>query len=286
MLKKFALFLFLCSASLLNAENIAVVAAENFYGNVAQQIGEPYVTVTSILNNPSQDPHLFSSSTSTAKAIANASLIIYNGIDYDPWMKHLIEANTKKTKQIIVAADLIGKKEGDNPHIWYDPNTMLACADELVKKYVLLDPIHQDSYNDQLQKFTDDYQPFLSLVQEMQEQYEGTAVIATEPVFNYMAKALGLKMYGLGFQRSIMNDSAPSADDIADFENKLRKQEVKVLIYNNQTVSPMTERMKSIAKNAGIPIVGVSETLPAKKNYVEWMIDQLHDLDQALKTGK
>ena len=109
---------------------VHIVAAENFYGRISAQIGGNYVEVISILNNPQQDPHLFSSNPVTARAVANADIIIYNGLGYDPWINNLIASAQSKNNHIIVAASLTGKKMGDNPHIWYDPKTMLAVARE------------------------------------------------------------------------------------------------------------------------------------------------------------
>ena len=106
------------------AEPIHIVAAENFYGDIAQQIGGPTVKVTSILSNPDTDPHLFEASPSVARSLSDAQIVIYNGIDYDPWMADLLDASKAPDRKSIVVADLIGKKSGDNPHIWYDPVTM------------------------------------------------------------------------------------------------------------------------------------------------------------------
>ena len=110
---------------------IPIVAAENFYGDVAGQIGGAEVTVTSILNSPDQDPHLFETSPSVGRMVSAARIVIYNGIDYDPWMRKLLAATSGVKRTTIVVADLVGRKPGDNPHIWYDPATMLALAKAL-----------------------------------------------------------------------------------------------------------------------------------------------------------
>ncbi len=132
------------------AASIAVVAAENFYGGVAQQIGTPHVAVTSILSNPDQDPHLFEVSPLTARALYAARIVVYNGIDYDPWMAKLSGATASHDRQIIVAADLVGRKTGDNPHIWYDPKTMPAVAGALAEALSAADPVHMSDYQQRL----------------------------------------------------------------------------------------------------------------------------------------
>ena len=107
---------------------IDVVAAENFYGSVAQEIGGDRVSVTSILNNPDQDPHLFEVSPAIIRQIAAARVVIYNGADYDPWIEKLLKVTAKPGRVAIVEADLMNRKDGDNPHLWYDPATMPAVA--------------------------------------------------------------------------------------------------------------------------------------------------------------
>jgi len=263
------------------AEPIHIIAAENFYGDIAAKLGGNYVSVDSILNNPKQDPHLFSINPAIAKAITHADIIIYNGLDYDSWMENLITANSQK-KLVIVVADLMKKKSGDNPHIWYDPNTMLVYATYLVKQLSLLDVQHKDYFQQQLTLFKQQYQLLINKVIIDKTKWLHTPVIATEPVFNDMANTLGLTMYGLHFQLSVMNDTEPSAADIKDFQNKLMTRSVKVLIINNQVSDPLTQRMEEIAQKANIPIVGVSETEPPMQDYFTWMRDQLINLEKAL----
>ncbi|HVV68097.1 MAG TPA: zinc ABC transporter substrate-binding protein [Gammaproteobacteria bacterium] len=286
MLKKIILILLLIFSTSLFAKPITIVAAENFYGDIAQQIGGPYVTVTHILNNPNQDPHLFSSNPSTAKSIATADLVIYNGLDYDPWMANLLAPTPLKPRQVIVVADLLRKKRGDNPHIWYDPVVMLTFADNLTQKLSQMDPQHQNWYQQQFTQFKQQYSALSHQMTALKQQLQNVPVIATEPVFNEMAKALGLKMYGNSFQLSVMNDTEPSANDIRDFEDKLQTHQVKVLIYNNQVNNPLTENLRHLAEKMSIPVVGVSETQPVGQDYFSWMQHELNELAEALGKQK
>lgn len=265
------------------AKPIRIVAAENVYGDMAQQIGGQYVQVLSIMNNPNQDPHLFSANIPTAKAIANADVIIYNGIDYDPWMENLIAANTQNNdKIIIIVANLANKKAGDNPHIWYDPHIMLIFAEDLTQNLSKLDESHQKYYQQNLDNFKKNNQKLTTKIDQLKNQYKNISIIATEPVFGYMSEILGFKMLGDKFQMSIMNNTSPSVEETKNFEDKLRLHSVKLLIYNKQVSNPVTQRMQSIARQSGIPVVGVNETQPADQNYVTWMLSQLDNIDKAL----
>ncbi|WP_321894689.1 metal ABC transporter solute-binding protein [Paraburkholderia heleia] len=268
---------------------IAVVAAENFYGDVAKQIGGNYVDVTSILSNPDQDPHLFEASPKTARALQNARVVVYNGADYDPWMSKLLGATGAGTngtsRTTIVAADLVGKKAGDNPHLWYDPKTMPAVARAVSAALGAADPAHKSVYDANLATFLASLQPVDAKVAALRARYRGQPVTATEPVFGYLSDAIGLDMRNLRFQLAAMNDTEASASDIAAFERDLRERRVRVLIYNSQATEALTRRMLALAKASNVPSVSVTETQPAGVNFQQWMLAQLDSLDKALAVG-
>ena len=268
---------------------IAVVAAENFYGDVVKQIGGNYVDVTSILSNPDQDPHLFEASPKTARALQNARVVVYNGADYDPWMTKLLGATgggkSANNRTTIVAADLVGKKAGDNPHLWYDPKTMPAVARAVSAALGAADPAHKSVYDANLATFLASLQPVDAKVAALRARYQGQPVTATEPVFGYMSDAIGLDMRNLRFQLATMNDTEASASDIAAFERDLRERRVRVLIYNSQATEALTRRMLALAKQSKVPSVSVTETQPAGVNFQQWMLVQLDSLDKALAAG-
>ena len=269
-------------ASSAQADPIAVVAAENFYGDIAQQIGGADVAVTSILTNPDQDPHLFEASPSVGRAVSAARIIIYNGIDYDPWMEKLLGAARSTDRKAIVVADLAGKKTGDNPHVWYDPATMLALAGTLSQVLIADDPGHRAGYEQRLARFQDSVKPIQAKISRLRQRLAGTPVTATEPVFGYMFDALGMQVRNRSFQLAVMNNTEPSASDIAAFESDLKTHQVRLLIYNSQATDPIADRMEKIAKASQIPVVGAAETEPAGMNYQSWMLSELDAVDRAL----
>lgn len=265
-----------------SAPAIPVVAAENFYGDVARQIGGAQVAVTSILSNPDQDPHLFEASPKTARALQQARVVIYNGADYDPWMTKLLGASPSARRTTIVAAQLVGKKAGDNPHLWYDPRTMPAVASAISHALVAADPAHKKRYETNLAAFLHSLAPLHAKIAALHQRYAGTPVTATEPVFGYMSEALGLAMRNLPFQMAMMNDTEASASAIAAFERDLKERRVRVLIYNRQATEALTQRMLKLAQQSRVPTVSVSETQPSDMSFQQWMMTQLNALDNAL----
>jgi zinc/manganese transport system substrate-binding protein len=269
-------------AALAQSAPIPVVAAENFYGDVAKQLGSDHVAVTSILSNPDQDPHLFEASPKTARDLHRAALVVYNGADYDPWMEKLLAASKNEKRVVIVAADVVGKKAGDNPHLWYDPQTMPAVAKQIVDALDRADPAHKSEYDANLARFLASLGPIDDKINALKLKYQGAAVTATEPVAGYLCDALGLTMRNARFQLAVMNDTEPAASDIAAFEQDLRGKRVRVLIYNAQAVTKLTQRMLTLATQSQVPAVSVTETEPAGKDYQQWMSAQVDALAQAL----
>jgi zinc/manganese transport system substrate-binding protein len=261
---------------------LSIVAAENFYGEVAQRIGGPQVAVTSILSNPNQDPHLFEVTPSTARAVSTANIVVVNGAAYDPWMNTLLKASQNPKRAVLDVASVTGHKIGDNPHLWYEPGTMPTVARVLTAELTLRDPPNAEAYRQRHNEFVSSLAPLTEKMASLKARFAGAPVTATEPVFGYMAGALGLDMRNGGFQLAIMNATEPSPRQVAAFEKDLRQRTVKVLIYNSQVSDDTTSRLKRIAEECGVPVVGVTETMPAGTNYVQWMIDQLDALQAAL----
>jgi zinc/manganese transport system substrate-binding protein len=261
---------------------IAIVAAQNFYGDIARQIGGDRVSVASIMSNPDQDPHLFETTPGVVRQIADARIVIVNGANYDPWMDKLIAAARRPGRTIISAAQLVNTKPGDNPHLWYAPATMPAVARAIAAALTQADSAHAADYAARLASTLTDLDRVAQRVAQIKTKHAGKPVTATEPVFGPMATALGLTMRNQNFQLAMMNDTEPSARDVAAFEDDLKNGKVKALIYNKQVSEKLTERMMAIAAKAKVPVVGVTETQPADVSFAGWMLGELDALDKAL----
>jgi zinc/manganese transport system substrate-binding protein len=261
---------------------LKLVAAENFYGDVAHQIGGPQVKVVSVLSNPDQDPHLFETSPAVLRQLADAKIVIYNGADYDPWMPRLLKATRRPDRAVIVVADLVRKKVAGNPHLWYDPPTMPAAARAIAAAFSKNDPAHAADYQARLEIFLASLKPLNNKISAIRKKHAGSPVTASEPVFGYMAAALGLKMRSEKFQLSIMNDTEPSARDVAAFERDLKQHKVRVLFYNKQASDKIVLRLVDIARAAKVPVVGVTELVPPGMNFQDWMLHELDDTEKAL----
>ena len=261
---------------------LVVVAAENFYGDIARQIGGNQAAVASIMTNPDQDPHLFETTPAVVRQLASAKIVVLNGANYDPWMDKLLAATPRADRIVINAAQLTGRKPGDNPHVWYDPITMPRVATAIAEAFTKVDAAHASDYAARLKTTLAALERITQRVTQIKAKHAGTAVTATEPVFGPMADALGLTMRNQRFQLAMMNDTEPSARDVAAFERDLRERKVKLLIYNSQVSEKLTERLRDIAGKAKIPVIGVTETMPPNASFQDWVLGELDALDKAL----
>jgi len=176
----------------------------------------------------------------------------------------------------------LNKKSGDNPHVWYDPQTIPAVAGALSAALSNVDPAHKAEYAERLRVFLASLDPLNEKIAAIRGKFAGAPVAATEPVFGYMAAALGLAMHDQRFQLAIMNDTEPSARDVAAFENELKTRSVRLLFYNKQTASKLVDHIVALARAVHVPIVGVTETEPPGVSYQDWILRELQATEHAL----
>ncbi len=266
---------------------LRVVAAENMYGTIAQALGGNEVSVESILNNPNQDPHLFTSKPSTSKSVADADILIFNGADYDTWFSHLLTIKARnKVVTVIDVGALVGAKPGANPHLWYRLSYINQFAIALSKAYEQRLPSKKTLFKRQLQLFLQQQQVLVDQVASLKAHVQGLPVTATEPVAAYLATDLGLVVLDQAFQLAVMNDAEPSAQSRAEFERHLQQHQVRALIYNSQVQDPVTEYMQKLSLQQHIPVIGVTELLSSDQTYGQWYQQTLDRFGTALTGSK
>jgi len=264
---------------------IRAVGAENEYANVLSQVGGRYVHVSSILNNPNTDPHTYEASPSVAAEVSAAELIVQNGVGYDTFMNKIESAAPNSKRRVIVVQQLLGLPDSTpNPHLWYNPRTMPAAARAMAAALTALQPAHGAYFEANLTKFDRSLRPWLAALASFKARYAGTPVATTEPVADYMLQAMGMdNLTPFGFQADIMNGVDPSPEDIALEEGFFTKHRVKVFCYNQQVVDALTASIRQTAVKAGVPVVGVYETMPTPGyDYQSWMMAELQAIVKAL----
>jgi zinc/manganese transport system substrate-binding protein len=263
---------------------LQVVAAENFWGSLVSQIGGSHVRVLSIVSDPNADPHEYESNAQSARAVSGADYIIENGAGYDSWMDKLLSAGNNPNQKVLNVAILLGKKDGDNPHMWYSPDYVNTVIAKMKQDLIAIDPADTGYYQSQYKQLRSNLAEYQNRIAAIKQQYGGTEVASTESIFAYLSDAAGLNLVSPpAFIDAVAEGNDPPASSVVEFENQLKSGKVKVLVYNEQTVTPLTQSMKALAANEGIPVIGVTETIqPPDASFQEWMNAEIIDLQNAL----
>ena len=266
------------------SSTLPVVASTNVYGDIARQIGGAHVTVTSILTDPNADPHLFEPGTANGLAVAHARVVIQNGLGYDAFMSRLESAAPSGSRVAVTISDVLGVHGADtNPHLWYDVPELPKIATAIEQALTRADAKHASAYHQGLSAFLASLAPLQAVVTKIRTAYAGAPVAYTEPVPGYLIDAAGLRNLSPStFTLPIEQGSEPSASAVSTMTALATGHRIKVLLYNNQAVSPITQRVRAAAKAAGVPVIGVSETVPAGLTFQAWQLKQANDLLQAL----
>jgi len=264
---------------------IKAVGAENEYANVISQIGGRYVTVTAIESNPNTDPHSFEASPSIANTVSSARLLVQNGVGYDTFMNKIEAASPNSSRKVIDVQKLLGLPDSTpNPHLWYAPRTMPRVAQALATDLSAIDPAHAAYFANNAKRFDASLQPWYDALKQFAAKYPRTPVATTEPVGDYMLEAAGTSnLTPFTFQADVMNGVDPSPQNVTLQNGLFSGHKVKVFLYNQQVTDSLTQSFLAKAKQYGVPVVGVYETMPIPGyNYQSWMLAEVHALEKAV----
>jgi zinc/manganese transport system substrate-binding protein len=268
-----------------------VVAGENFWGSIASQLAGDKATVQSIIVSPNTDPHSYQPTAQDARTLAGAKMAIVNGIGYDKWMTQGLAANPVGGRVLLTVGDVLGLKEGDNPHQWYSPSSVYQVIDQIVADYDKLDPTDQAYFAQKKKTFeTQALAQYNQLRKEIRAKYAGVPVGYSESIFQPLGEDLGLKLLTpYSFTKAIAEGTEVTAQDKQTVDSQAQNRQIKVWVYNSQNVTPDVQRVTSIVKSQHIPVATVTETLsPASDSFQQWQVAELQGLMAALHkaTGK
>ncbi len=272
------------SAAARATSRLSVVAAENFYGDLAVQIGGSHVAVRSILSDPDADPHLFEPGTRTGFAVASARVVIANGAGYDDWMTKLLAAAPSSHRRLVTVAAVLHVSGADaNPHLWYDAPALPRVVTAIGTTLALADPAHAVDYRVGIRRAIAGLQPLLRAVGRLRARFAGVPVAYTERVPGLLLAAAGLRVLTPpSFARAVENGTDPTPADMATMQRLLTTGRVKALLYNEQATSVLTSRLQQTARASGVPVVALTETEPAHTTFAAWQLAQVQALSAAL----
>ncbi len=262
---------------------IRIAAAENFYGNIASQLGGKYVTVTSVLSDPNVDPHEYQSNVRTSLMVSEAELVIENGAGYDDWMDKILAASPNSNRLLLQGYEVAPHRLPVNEHVWYSFVNIEAIAQAITVDLQKLDPVHAALFSANLNTFKQSLQPLFQEIAQIKTRYATTPVGLTETIYLYQTELEGLHVLTpFEFEKAVAEGNDPPADTIIAATDQITHHQIKVLIYNAQTITPVTTNLENLAQTNHIPVVPVTETMPPTGTYQIRMMLQLTALLTAL----
>ncbi|MGH3867337.1 MAG: metal ABC transporter solute-binding protein, Zn/Mn family [Pseudonocardiaceae bacterium] len=264
---------------------IAVVAAENFWGSIAAQVGGEHVTVHSIITNPDADPHSYEPTPADGRAVAMARDVIENGVGYDSWIAKLVDANPAPARSVLNVGDLVGVKEGGNPHRWYSPDDVHRVIEQIAADYQRIDPADAGYFDQQKQTYeTQGLARYHQLIADIKSKYSGAPIGASESIVTPLAEGLGLRLVTPeSFLDAVSEGTDPTAADKITADQQIKTKQIKIFVFNSQNSTPDVTALVTAARDQSIPVATVTETLvPATASFQDWQADQLHGIEQAL----
>lgn len=267
---------------------VQVVAAENFWGSLVEQLGGTHVKVLSIVTDPNADPHEFETNSTDAQAISNASLVIVNGAGYDSWALKLISADGNQHQTVLNVQEVLGQSIGANPHFWYSPYYVNDTIHAMYEDLIAIDPAYTSYYTQQYTNLNASLAQYNQRISDIKSQFSGAKVASTEDIFAYLANATGLDLVSPpAFMQAVAEGTDPPAQSVVQFQQQLESGNVRVLVYNEQTVTPLTDNMRTLATQNNVTVVGVTETIePPDIAFQVWMNTELINLQNALSSNE
>ena len=270
---------------------LVVVAAENFWGSIAAQLGGGRASVSSIIVNPDTDPHAYEPNARDARALAGAQLVIVNGLGYDAWADRLLAASPLSGRLVLNVGRALELGAGANPHQWYSPAHVQQIVDRISAAYERLDPADTSYFAQRRVTFlTAGLARYQALRREIRAEFAGAPVGYSESIFQPLGEDLGLRlMTPYSFAKAIAEGTDVTAQDKRLVDAQVSQRQIKVWIYNSQNVTPDVQRVNALVRAHNIPIVTVTETLaPASASFEQWQVAQLEALRAALRraTGR
>jgi zinc/manganese transport system substrate-binding protein len=268
-------------------KTLNIVAGQNFWGSIASQLAGKAGNVASIVTDPNADPHNYETSSDDARAFATADYVVLNGAGYDAWANKLLSGNPNAKRKVFTVANLLGKKEGDNPHFWYDPDYVARVTDQIEADLKSLDPADSAYFDGQRTALDVAFGPYRTRLAAIKAKFAGVPVASTESIFVYLGNYLGLNVISPPeFMQAVAEGNDPPAPSVAQFQDQITNKQARVLVYNEQTSTAVTSNIKKLAAQAEMPTVGVTETIqPPDASFQQWFAGELDQLQNALNAN-
>jgi len=264
------------------AAPLSIVVSVSQWGDIVHDLAAACGDVKTIIHGTSLDPHDYEPKPADLAAFTDADLVVVNGLGYDAWATKAAKA-AGSSPAVVDAGTVVGKTEGDNPHVWYGPEFVNEVADAVTAELEALLPGARAYFDEKSVAWHAKMRPYYDEVSHLRRDFTGVTYGATEPVFDYMAQAIGLiNDTPSGYERAAANEADPAPGDIHDFLTAIERSTIDLLVVNTQTSGALVDQLRHAAQSSGVPIVEVTEAPPNDASFESWQLAQLHALAAAI----
>ena len=250
---------------------LTVVASTDVWGDIVSSIAGPGVQVDSIIKDPNADPHSYESTPSDAAALTRADLIVWNGGGYDDFVQRILDSEDAKGKAVEAFA-LRGDQADENEHVWFDLAAVKGVIAQVTDRLAAIEPAQGDALRQRAAAVTAQLDGETAKLAAIGQARPGSRVISTEPIAHYLLTSAAVAdVTPPEFVEAVEAENDPPVAAVAATQGLVGVRQVGALVFNPQTESPVTEQVRTSAEQAGVPVVDITETLPAGVNYLQWL---------------
>ncbi|WP_139361352.1 MULTISPECIES: zinc ABC transporter substrate-binding protein [unclassified Mycobacterium] len=270
-----------CGQAAQRPDEPMVVASTDAWASVAKAVAGDHATVSALVSGANTDPHSFEVTPAAAAQVQDATLVVYNGDGYDPFIDKLLKDGQPR----INAYQLLPTDSTDkNEHVFYSLSTAKKVADHVADELAKADPDDADTYLANAKTFGQQLDSISDLQHGIAEKDHGKAILATEPVASHLVSHCELvDRTPHDFAEAAEQGQDPSPADLATALDLINTKQVAALLFNSQTAGPVTNQLKQAAESHGVPVVTVTETLPDGTDYITWQRRTTEQLATALR---
>jgi zinc/manganese transport system substrate-binding protein len=265
-------------------ERLNVVASFSILGDFVRNVGGERVSVTTLVG-PDGDAHVYTPTPADAKKIADAKLVIVNGLGFEGWLSRLVKSSGKKPTIVTATSGIAPRKLGSeaDPHAWQSAANAKVYVTNIRDALAAADPAGAEAYRANAQTYlakldTLDRDMLMAVAQIPQDRRK---VISTHDAFGYLASAYGIEFVApLG----VSTESEASARDIARIITQIRTQKIPAVFLENISDSRLIRR---ISAETGAKVGGTlySDSLTNEKGDAPTYIDMVRHNIKALTSA-
>jgi zinc/manganese transport system substrate-binding protein len=276
--------LLLAASPLRAAERLNVVASFSILGDFVRTIGGDRVNVTTLVG-PDSDVHVYTPAPSDAKRIADAKLVVVNGLGLEGWLPRLVQSSGSKATVVTASAGITPLKLGAaaDPHAWQSVPNAKVYATDIANALAVAAPDDAEFFRAQAKAYLEKLETLDREVREAVARIppDRRKVISTHDAFGYFSAEYGVRFIApLG----VSTETEPSARDIAAIIGQIKAQKIPAVFLENISDDRLIRR---IAAETGSKVGGtlISDGLTGEKGPAPTYIDMVRHNIKALTSA-